>query len=273
MTGEGISAADAADAAGPVDAVDAAGPVGGAGAVDAPDAGVTVVPANEAAWEDLELVLGGARCHGGQCYCQRFKIPNPEWRVTDDAERAHRLREQSECGHPGARTTSGLLAFIGGEAVAWCAVEPRTAYPKLRGTRIPWAGRDEDPADPGVWAVTCFAVRAPARRTGITHVLARAAADLARSRGARAVEGYPTVTHPGQDVPWGELHVGTVSAFAAAGFTEVSRPTKRRAVMRLDFGDGGGGAGGARDATHGAGETGDGGDGGDGGPEAGPAAG
>ncbi|WP_218108566.1 GNAT family N-acetyltransferase, partial [Actinacidiphila rubida] len=168
--------------------------------MDAPDAGVTVVPANEAAWEDLELVLGGARCHGGQCYCQRFKIPNPEWRVTDDAERAHRLREQSECGHPGARTTSGLLAFIGGEAVAWCAVEPRTAYPKLRGTRIPWAGRDEDPADPGVWAVTCFAVRAPARRTGITHVLARAAADLARSRGARAVEGYPTVTHPGQDV-------------------------------------------------------------------------
>jgi hypothetical protein len=32
-----------------------------------------------------------------------------------------------------------------------------------------------------------------------------------------------------------ELHVGTEGAFAAAGFTEVSRPTTRRAVMRIDF--------------------------------------
>lgn len=199
------------------------------------DGGITVVPANEAAWEDLERVLGTARCHGGQCYCQRFKIPNAQWRITDDGERAHRLRVQTECGHPHAPATSGLVAFIGDEAVGWCAVEPRTAYPQLLATRVPWAGRDEDRTDPAVWAVTCFAVLAPARRTGITHVLARAAADFARRRGARAVEGYPMITHPGQDVPWGELHVGTVHAFAAAGFTEVSRPTKRRAVMRLDF--------------------------------------
>jgi hypothetical protein len=39
----------------------------------------------------------------------------------------------------------------------------------------------------------------------------------------------------GKDVPWGELHVGHVSIFTAAGFTEVSRPTLRRAVMRIDF--------------------------------------
>jgi len=32
-----------------------------------------------------------------------------------------------------------------------------------------------------------------------------------------------------------ELHVGTRSAFAAAGFVEVSRPTLRRVVMRIDF--------------------------------------
>ena len=33
----------------------------------------------------------------------------------------------------------------------------------------------------------------------------------------------------------GELHVGTVGAFAAAGFTEIGQPTVRRAVMRIDF--------------------------------------
>jgi hypothetical protein len=36
-------------------------------------------------------------------------------------------------------------------------------------------------------------------------------------------------------VTWGELHVGSRSIFAAAGFTEVSRPSRRRVVMRSDF--------------------------------------
>jgi hypothetical protein len=32
-----------------------------------------------------------------------------------------------------------------------------------------------------------------------------------------------------------ELHVGTEGVFADAGFAEVSRPTRRRVVMRVDF--------------------------------------
>jgi hypothetical protein len=43
------------------------------------------------------------------------------------------------------------------------------------------------------------------------------------------------VTQPGQEVSWGEMFVGKRSVFAAAGFREVSRPTKRRVVMRIDF--------------------------------------
>ena len=43
------------------------------------------------------------------------------------------------------------------------------------------------------------------------------------------------LTEPGQDVTWGELNVGTRSMFAASGFTEVSRPSLRRVVMRIDF--------------------------------------
>jgi hypothetical protein len=34
---------------------------------------------------------------------------------------------------------------------------------------------------------------------------------------------------------WGELHVGSRSIFAAAGFAELSRPTLRQVVMRIDF--------------------------------------
>ena len=43
------------------------------------------------------------------------------------------------------------------------------------------------------------------------------------------------LVEPGQNVIWGELHVGTRSIFEAAGFEEVSQPSKRRVVMRIDF--------------------------------------
>ena len=63
-----------------------------------------------------------------------------------------------------------------------------------------------------------------------------AAVGFARGRGARAVEGYPMLTAPGQDIAWGELSVGARSVFEAAGFREVSRPSPRRVVMRVEFG-------------------------------------
>jgi hypothetical protein len=43
------------------------------------------------------------------------------------------------------------------------------------------------------------------------------------------------VPKPGQDVTWGEMNVGSRNTFMAAGFREVSRPTTRRVVMRLDL--------------------------------------
>jgi len=194
--------------------------------------GVRSVPANKASWDDLEAVLGGANCHGGRCYCQRFKLGWNAW-PGDDRERAHMLREQTDCEHPRSSTTSGLLAYVGGEPAGWCNVEPRTAYPYLRS--VPWRKRAEDRADASIWAVPCFVTRAGFRRRGISYALARAAVDFARERGARALEGYPMIPEHGKDVPWGELHVGHASIFTAAGFLEVSRPTLRRAVMRIDF--------------------------------------
>jgi GNAT superfamily N-acetyltransferase len=195
---------------------------------------ITVVPANEVSCEDLQAVFG-TRGYPAHCQCQRFKIGHYQWsRIFPDA-RVFRLRVQTNCGDPQASTTSGLLAYLDGEPVGWCAVEPRSEYPRLRKTSIPWKGRDQDQADDSVWAVTCFVTRAGFRRRGITYPLARAAVDFARERGARALEGYPMITQPGVEITWGELHVGSRSVFAAAGFTEVSHPTLRRVVMRIDF--------------------------------------
>ncbi len=197
------------------------------------DPAISAVPANQASWEDLQTVFG-TRGQGSRCQCQRYKLrPRESFASFPVEERAERLRQQTDSGHPESDTTSGLVAYLDGEPVGWCGVEPRTAYPGLlRNNRVPWSDRAEDRTDDSVWAVTCIFTRAGFRRRGVSRALARAAVDFARGRGARAIEGYPITT---TDVILEELHVGTRDIFAAAGLTEVSRPALRRAVMRIDF--------------------------------------
>jgi hypothetical protein len=153
---------------------------------------IAVRPANEGSWADLQLVFG-TRGAGSRCWCQRYKLaPRESFGSVPSEERAHRLRQQTNCDHPESSATSGLVALLFGEPVGWCTVEPRP----------------------------------------VSRAMARAAVDFARSRGAQALEAYPITT---TRVIEEELHVGTVTTFAAAGLVEVSRPTVRRAVMRIDF--------------------------------------
>ena len=147
-------------------------------------------------------------------------------------ERQHRLREQTGCGDLDA-PTRGLLARLDDEPAGWCAVGPRSDLNGLKRVfTVPWKDRDEDRDDPTVWAVSCLVIRRGYRRQGVASALVAATVDHARSHGARAVEGYPIVR---TDVIDEELHVGTVPMFEAAGFREVSAPTLRRVVMRVDL--------------------------------------
>ena len=125
------------------------------------------------------------------------------------------------------------MAYLADEAVGWCAVDPRVEYAGLvRNQKVPWAGRGEDRADPDVWAVTCLFTRAGFRRQGVSRALVAAAVDHAQKHAATALEAYPITT---TNVVDEELHVGSEALFAGAGFTVVTRPTGRRAVMRLEF--------------------------------------
>jgi len=195
---------------------------------------LAIVPANEASWDDLVAVFGTSD-YPGRCQCQRFKIAGWIWRDSTQEERTAMLRRQTACGDPDAPATSGLVAYLDGEPVGWVAVEPRTAYPKLRTSRIVWSGRDENKGDDRIWAVTCFLVRKGYRKRGITYALAAAAVDFARERDAAALEAYSMSTPPGKEITWGEMHVGSRQIFADAGFAQVSHPSPRRVVMRIDY--------------------------------------
>lgn len=193
---------------------------------------IRIVPANEATWDEIQTIFG-QRGEAARCQCQRYKLG---WTIRHEMSRDElrfHLREQADCGHPESGTTSGLVGYLGDEPVAWCAVEPRPHLPYL--TQTVWRGRDEDPDDDGIWSLTCFVVRVGYRRQGITYAMAKAAVDHARSSGASAIEAYPMITHPDQEITWGELHVGALKVIQAAGFSEVLHPSKRRYIMRIDF--------------------------------------
>jgi GNAT superfamily N-acetyltransferase len=207
---------------------------------------LSIVPANQVPWDDLKAVFGDR--DSGRCNCQRFKTRGWFWEQATDEQRRAQLRDQANCDDPTAASTTGLVAYLRDQdhdhdpadqeatPVGWVAVEPRTEYPRLLGLPTVWKGRpDEDKHDDSVWAVTCFVVRKGYRRRGITYALAEAAVDYARANGARALEGYAMLTQPGREITWGELHVGARQVFAEAGLAEVSRPSVRRAVMRIDF--------------------------------------
>ncbi len=198
------------------------------------DGALTALPANEVPFEDLQTVLGAAAA--GRCQCQRQVLGDREWWYMPVAERRFRLAEQTSANDPDAPETSGLVGYLDGEPVGWVAVAPRPTYRRLHGrSGIPWKGRAEDTDDASVWSATCFVVRKSYRGRGLTYALARAAVDFARERGAAALEGYPIVARDGGTIVWDEASVGTPQVFRAAGLEQVSAPTVRRRVMRIDF--------------------------------------
>ena len=173
-----------------------------------PGSVVSVVPANQASWDDLQTVFG-TRGPATSCQCQRYKLrPRESFAAFPAEERAERLRQQTDCGRPEPSTTSGLVAYLDSEPVGWCAVEPRTAYGGLvRNNRVPWEGRAEDKTDDSVWAVTCFVHRA--RASG-------SAASAGRSRAPRWTSPESAAPAPSRATPCTtknvileELHVGT----------------------------------------------------------------
>lgn len=194
---------------------------------------VRVMGADAAGFAALQEVFGTGG-PAARCQCQRYKLnPRESFSRQPAGLRAERLHEQvTGVGTDGA-TTCGLVAYVDDQPAGWCAVEPRRNYRGLvRNQKVPWQGRDEDRDDPTVWALTCLFVRCGQRRRGVSHALVLGAVAAARAGGAQVLEAYPmTTTEALSD----ELHPGLLQTFLAVGFSEITRPTKRRAVVRLEL--------------------------------------
>jgi GNAT superfamily N-acetyltransferase len=123
----------------------------------------------------------------------------------------------------------GVLAYAGGEPVGWCAVAPRADYPALERSRV-LAPVDDEP----VWSVSCFFVARANRGQGVSVQLLKAAAEFARRRGAKILEGYPVESRSGK-MPDAFAWTGLPGTFRRAGFSEVARRSKTRPIMRMSL--------------------------------------
>jgi GNAT superfamily N-acetyltransferase len=150
-----------------------------------------------------------------------WRLPRSEFTAQKGAGTKQAFRHLVERGEIG-----GVLAYVEGRPVGWCALAPRERYPVLERSRI-LKRVDEVP----VWSVVCFFVSRAFRGKGITTILLRAAIDYARLRGASVVEGYP-VEPKAPRMPAVFAWTGLASAFRHAGFVEVRRRSETRPIMR-----------------------------------------
>jgi GNAT superfamily N-acetyltransferase len=188
------------------------------------DASLEIHPATPGRWADFEALFGPKGAVGG-CWCAY-------WRASAKAVKAGKgegnkalIRRAVEAGPP-----PGLIACLGGKPAGWCAVAPRTAYPRLQNSRI-LAPVDAEP----VWSVTCFFLAREARGRRLSVALLKAARAFVAAEGGRILEGYP-VEPVKSPYPAAYAWTGFAGAFREAGFTEVARRSPTRPIMRAVVG-------------------------------------
>ena len=180
-------------------------------------------PATADRWTDLETVFGERGACGG-CWCMHWRLGRKDWEAGKGPKNKQALKIIVDAGE-----MPGIIGYVDGEPMAWCAVAPRAAYPVLDRSRV-LKPVDDEP----VWSVSCLFVSKAYRRSGVSVRMLEEAVKFAGNCGATIVEGYP-IEPTMHRTPDAFIWLGTPSAFLKAGFEEVTRRSKSRPIMRFDL--------------------------------------
>jgi GNAT superfamily N-acetyltransferase len=170
-------------------------------------------------WGDFVDLFGANGACGG-CWCMWWRAHRPDFLKGRGAGNKQALKRIVDRGPP-----PGVLAYVDGKAVGWCAVAPRSEKPVLDNSRLAKRVDDKD-----VWSISCFFTRAGYRGRGLSKTLIEAALKLAKKQGAKLVEAYPWDTTEKKSTT--TIYTGIASTFAALGFETVARRAPHRPVMR-----------------------------------------
>jgi len=181
-------------------------------------------------WDDLVTVFGGNDGKGecGRCWCMWWRLPRRG--IGEGLGKGNKalFKRRVDIGPP-----PGLVGYDeAGKPVGWVQVGSRADVPEWNGARRLTAPLDPaDAADPTIWGVSCFVVRAGHRRRGHFTELLDAAIDWARKNGALAIDACPVETEERR--PASALYHGLAPAFRSRGFVELTRRRPDRPLMRL----------------------------------------
>lgn len=167
-------------------------------------------------WGDLERLFGRGGASNG-CWCQYWLL-GPDYHRRDRAENRRDLAAQVH------QNRAGLLAYQEKDAVGWARFTRRSELGWLT-RRFP--GYDFGSDDP--WVLSCFFTARGARGTGVMSALVGFAAQWAGSHDA-TVEAYPI--DPDVAGATRNRFSGVLPVFLRAGFIEVGRLGRDRAVVR-----------------------------------------
>lgn len=179
-----------------------------------------VFPLDPTRWEDFETLFGERGAYGG-CWCMSWRLKRADFerqKGEGNKEAMRALVEQNE--------KVGLLAYINGEPVGWCAVAPREVYVKLENSRV-LKRIDDEP----VWSISCFFVAKQYRRKGISLELLKGAINYCKANNVKIIEGYPVVPY-GEQIPAAFAWTGMPSVFEKAGFVVAERRSQAKPIMR-----------------------------------------
>ncbi len=175
-------------------------------------------------WGDFENLFGEKGACGG-CWCMSWRLKRSDFECQKGQGNKNAMRTLIE-----QNRKTGVLAYIDGEPIGWCAVAPREEYLRLENSRV-LKRIDDEP----VWSVTCFFISKSFRRKGISVELLNGVIKYCQINNVKIIEGYPVVPY-GEQVPDAFEWTGIPSAFERAGFVEVARRSKSKPIMRYYIG-------------------------------------
>jgi GNAT superfamily N-acetyltransferase len=183
--------------------------------------GLQFSPVTKKRWADFESLFGERGACGG-CWCMYWRLSRKEFENQKGAGNRQAMKALIESGE-----IPGILAFSGGQPVAWCSAAPRDHFPALERSRI------LKPVDAlPVWSISCLFVDKQFRRQSVSTRIIKAAVDHVKKKGGTVVEAYPV--EPKKDkMPDAFVWTGLASAYTKVGFKECARRSETRPIMRF----------------------------------------
>ncbi|HSN57983.1 MAG TPA: hypothetical protein VLR72_00715 [Clostridiaceae bacterium] len=91
---------------------------------------IEIFPLDISRWEDFETLFGEKGACGG-CWCMSWRLKKADFDKQKGMQSKEAMRRIVEQDEP-----PGLLVYLRGKAIGWCAVAPREVYIRLEKSRV-----------------------------------------------------------------------------------------------------------------------------------------